>query len=284
MRSYEKMKDSEFERLLILSARLDNRSAPFTVRRRILAAVHPFLRAASAAGTLTASRALASVAPSTAAAGVAASLKLLGPALIIKCALGGLLGGAFVAGGFRLATSPSVATRAAQTSTVALSLPHLAGLPFENREGTRAASTGELSSLEVSKPVAVASGNQAAAAAVSPVNGGVGSAQSRPSAAAVSRRGAFALGAEVAMLDQARAALASGDGALAIRMLDDYKKRYRSGNLLPEATYIRVQALLKTGNQTAARAMAAHAQSMWPDSPVSKELSALVKSSVGPLP
>jgi len=239
--------------------------------------------AASAAGTLTASRALASVAPSTAVAGVTASLKLLGPALVIKCTLCGLLGGAFIAGGFRLAASPSVATRAAQTSSAASSLPHLAGLPFENADRTRAASTGEISSLEVSRSVAVACGNQAPAAAASPGNGWVGSAQSR-TAAVVSKRGAFVLGAEVAMLDQARAALVSGDGALAIRVLDDYKKRYRSGHLLPEATYIRVQALLKTGNQAAARDMAAHAQAMWPDSPLSRELDALVKSSVGPLP
>ena len=180
-----------------------------------------------------------------------------------------------------MARKSSVASRAPQTSTVASSMPQHAGQPSVNRDGARAAPTGEVSSPELPKPPVVASGNQAAAAGPH-VNTLVGAAPSRPSASVGTKRGSFALGAEVAMLDQARAALASGDGALAIRVLDDYQKSFRSGHLLPEATYIRVQALLKTGNQAAARDMAAHAQSMWPDSPLSKELGALVKSSAGP--
>jgi len=282
MRSHEKMKDSEFERLLIQSAQLDHRSAPPAVRRRILAAVHPFVGAAGTAGALTASRALASAAPSAMTASATASLKLLGPALIIKCTIWGLLGGGVIAGGYRMTTKSSVALRAPQTSTVASSLPHYAGLASVHRGDARAGSTGEISSLELPKPPAVASSSQAATATVPNVNTLVGAAPSRSAASVGAKRGSFALGAEVALLDQARSALASGDGALAIRVLDDYQKSFRSGHLLPEATYIRVQALLKTGNQAAAREMAAHAQSMWPDSPLSKELGALVKSSAGP--
>ena len=282
MRSHEKMEDSEFERLLIQSARLDHRSAPPAVRRRILAAVHPFVGAAGTAGALTASRALASTAPSALAASATASLKLLGPALIIKCTLCGLLGGAAIAGGYRMATSPSVSPGAHLTSTIASRLPKHVALPLVARDRSGASPTVEASPPQHPRPALVASASQAAAMSP-PVNTLlVGAEPSRSLELGATKRGSFALGAEVAMLDRARAALASGDGALAIRMLDDYQKSFRSGHLLPEANYIRVQALLKMGKQAAARDAAAHAQAIWPDSPLSKELGTLVKSSAGP--
>lgn len=276
MRSNKAADTLELERRLIQSARLDNRPAPAAVRRQILGAVNPLLGAASTAGALTASRALASVAPKAAALGGAtASVKLLGGSLIVKCALGTLLAGAFAAGTYHTVTHTLSATRA-----LAVTQQVPAGTAATRRE--RAEPTQKTVPPEPVAPVDEGATSPAPPAA--PAHDSTPSAieRSRPTASAGVERKSTALGAEVALLDRARTALAAGNGALAIKVLDEHQRSYKSGHLMPEAAYLRVQALLKTGNQAAARDVAAHAQATWPESPLSSELGALANSPARP--
>jgi outer membrane protein assembly factor BamD (BamD/ComL family) len=68
-------------------------------------------------------------------------------------------------------------------------------------------------------------------------------------------RASRALGDQVAAMDSARSALASGDAAEARRQLDDYEARFPNGVLAQEATVLRIEALLKQGQGGAARAL-----------------------------
>ncbi|MEZ4220203.1 MAG: tetratricopeptide repeat protein [Polyangiaceae bacterium] len=76
-----------------------------------------------------------------------------------------------------------------------------------------------------------------------------------PSAEAVA---AFAdpaaqLRAETALLDQVRSALSSGAGSRALDLLDEYRQRFASPRLGPEATMLRARALIAAGRNAEAR-------------------------------
>jgi hypothetical protein len=76
-----------------------------------------------------------------------------------------------------------------------------------------------------------------------------------PTPAAVASSGpgtAQRLSREIALLDQARAALKRGDGAAALAALDQRQAEVGAGLLEPEATVTRVEALLGQGNRVAA--------------------------------
>lgn len=64
--------------------------------------------------------------------------------------------------------------------------------------------------------------------------------------------GAGALSEELALLDQARSPLARGDAPRALAILDQYAARFPSGSMAPEATMLRIEALLKAGDRAAA--------------------------------
>lgn len=78
---------------------------------------------------------------------------------------------------------------------------------------------------------------------------------------------AASISSEIRMLDAARRAQASGDGAGAIRALDEYKKQYPHGVLGEESSLLRIEALAKLGNLSAARALAQKFRAAHPDSP-----------------
>jgi TolA-binding protein len=60
------------------------------------------------------------------------------------------------------------------------------------------------------------------------------------------------LSEELAALDAARAALQSGDGAGALRRLNEHARRFPRGRLRLEAEVLWIEALARTGNRTAA--------------------------------
>jgi hypothetical protein len=64
------------------------------------------------------------------------------------------------------------------------------------------------------------------------------------------------LGAEIAFLDSARAAVSAGAGRRALDILRGYQSRYPSGSFRPEATAIKIEALAKLGRNAEARALA----------------------------
>ena len=68
-------------------------------------------------------------------------------------------------------------------------------------------------------------------------------------------RAPLALGDQAALVDRARAALASGDAATAARLADEYDARFPSGVLGQEATVVRIQALVMRGDIASARVL-----------------------------
>jgi hypothetical protein len=62
---------------------------------------------------------------------------------------------------------------------------------------------------------------------------------------------------QITILDAARAAVAGGDGSRALEILGGYDAKYPAGSFRPEGTAIRIEALVKLGRQSEARALAA---------------------------
>lgn len=54
---------------------------------------------------------------------------------------------------------------------------------------------------------------------------------------------------EIELIDQARAALRSGNSAAALRLVHDYGRRFPAGRFAPEALYLKMEACLKAGDQ-----------------------------------
>jgi len=87
-----------------------------------------------------------------------------------------------------------------------------------------------------------------------------------PSAASSAAQGG-SIADEIRMLDAARRAEAGGDSAGAIRALDDYKRQFPRGAFSEESTLLRIEALARLGNRSAARALAQKFRAAHPDSP-----------------
>jgi hypothetical protein len=64
------------------------------------------------------------------------------------------------------------------------------------------------------------------------------------------------LGDQVAFIDSARAAMGGGASRRALEILRRYQDRYPTGIFRPEATAIKVEALMKLGREAEARALA----------------------------
>jgi len=72
---------------------------------------------------------------------------------------------------------------------------------------------------------------------------------------------------EIRMLDEARRAQAAGDGAGAIRALDDYQRKYPRGALAEESALLRIEALARLGKVSAAKGLAQKFRAAHPNSP-----------------
>lgn len=255
MRIRSQVDDTELERLLVNSARLDNIPAPTSVRRRILAVITPIAGAVGATELLTTTHALAVSTSKAVAGGATASAKLLSGALIVKCTIGGVCAGAIAVGAYHIAPPLLGLTRTTQT---ARHESEHRGVAPTHKMNTR--SEGAVSE-QVPLP-------EATSAAIAPSQAGAtpqpteGASRGTEPARTVSSGGAdrVMLSTEVAALDRVRAALASGNGTLALNLLDEYQNSFRDGRMVPEATYLRVQALMKVGNRAAARDVAARAR------------------------
>jgi hypothetical protein len=95
------------------------------------------------------------------------------------------------------------------------------------------------------------------------------SAKSTPKFAVVAEAplDAERLAEEVALVDQARGALARGDARAALLALDDYDARFTERRFVPEALYLRMESRLKLGQTTEARAIAERLVKRFPSSP-----------------
>jgi hypothetical protein len=83
------------------------------------------------------------------------------------------------------------------------------------------------------------------------------------------------LAEEVAAIKSAKATLASGNAAQSLKEIDAYRSRFPRGRLAQEATVVRIEALLKSGNQSAAEAAADRFLAANPDSPYSSRVRSL---------
>jgi TolA-binding protein len=75
------------------------------------------------------------------------------------------------------------------------------------------------------------------------------------------------LAAEVALVDRARAALASGSASRALEELRTYESAFPEPRLLPEVLFLRMEAHLAAGNAARARETAEQSVRLFPRSP-----------------
>jgi hypothetical protein len=75
------------------------------------------------------------------------------------------------------------------------------------------------------------------------------------------------LAEQVRWVDGARTAVAAGQGAEALRLLDGYDQRYRSRGFAPESLYLRMRALVSLGRREEARAVASRLLRSYPATP-----------------
>jgi outer membrane protein assembly factor BamD (BamD/ComL family) len=61
---------------------------------------------------------------------------------------------------------------------------------------------------------------------------------------------------QIALVDAARGALASGSSNRALELLRQYQRKYPSGSFRPEVAALKIEALQKLGRTTEARALA----------------------------
>jgi TolA-binding protein len=84
---------------------------------------------------------------------------------------------------------------------------------------------------------------------------------------------------EIALMDQARAALRSGSPKSALEHLEQYRSRFPSGSFGQEAQALRIEAIASNGNITRASTLAKAFLSRYPNSPHSARLRRLADSS-----
>lgn len=90
------------------------------------------------------------------------------------------------------------------------------------------------------------------------------------------------LAAELAAIDEARRALSGGDPALALRMLDDHARRFRRPRLAAEATVLRIEALVKKGDTSAATRLGNRFLARQPNGPYERRVRSLIRHAEGP--
>jgi hypothetical protein len=253
---------SERETLLITSARLD--APPAAGKGRVLAALG-----------------FAAVTTATAGAGGATAVATTGTALVIKWLAIGVVGSAITLGtveGLRPrapASAPLPAAKAVVARPAATSLP---GATVGTLPDAPSASAAHLAlSAEIfeepppilaAKPAVHPAASHELVAAPSPP-------PSPPQPT---------LTTELVALDDARHALASGDAATSMRLLDAYGARFAQPILAPEATVLRIEALVALGRGDEARGLAGEFLASQPDSPYAERVRSLLGRAAAPAP
>jgi hypothetical protein len=285
MKDLSRLLESSDDELLLSLLRSANEEPPAESLGRVAAALgvgSAFTGASATAALLTAkahATSLPAVAASVGTEAAASSTPML-LALIVKPLAIGLLGGLAAAGGVSYVSAPSAPPR---EHAVLRKSPHDSAHSPLVAKRVANASTGSVSEsservepLPVHAPVVAA---QSSARAVARSYHRSTSANEPPAPApelvSVPRASAAAfsvaapaaapehpaareeaLAKELAILGRARRLLVSGDGAGALRTLDQYAAERQSGALEPEAATLRIQALERTGDHGGASRLA----------------------------
>ncbi len=85
--------------------------------------------------------------------------------------------------------------------------------------------------------------------------------------------------AEMATLEGARGALAAGDPARCLSVLEHYAERFPGGSMAPEAAMVRIEALVKSGDRAAATRAADALLAGNPESPYAARVRSLLGTS-----
>jgi len=230
----------ELARSLIASARLDAQPAPDVVRYGILAAI-------STAGALGTTSAVAGA--------TLGALRRLG--LVKWLATTAIVGTAGVGAYVVMHRTPISTANAGRVHEPEQAVARGNQAPVAVPPTTEASAVPASSAAEESTPAPSAQRHRAAASTAN--------ASELPS-----------LESEVAALDLARTVLAGGDPMRTLELLDQYQQTFPKGALRPEATYLRIQALSKSGQAGSARDLAARFLAHHPKSPHAAQLQALL--------
>jgi len=238
--------DSELERLLLRSGRTP---APDTGRHQALLAATAAL---GASGLVAGSAAAGSAVAKT---GSVMSLKWLA-----------VLG---------------VAGIGAMTAAVAVDHGGVASAPSHRVEAPTTVLASAARPGVLPRPAAVPSAS--ASPGPAPVESALAPTPPAPSSLAVRAAGPEPAGssvhAELATLEQARATLAAGDPARALSLLDAYGTTFPRGSMGPEATVLRVEALVRAGDRAAAERVGSAFLASNPQSPYAARIRSLLGAS-----
>ena len=109
-----------------------------------------------------------------------------------------------------------------------------------------------------------------------------GSARTAVSASASPSARPLSIADEVALLDEARSALAGGDTTSTLRILDAHDRTFPNGVLAPEASVLRIDALVDSGDETSARAEANRFLAAHPNGPQSRHVRSRIDRMTNP--
>ncbi|HEY1695049.1 MAG TPA: hypothetical protein VGG39_22935 [Polyangiaceae bacterium] len=248
---------SEYERLLLRAGRAD---APAEARQRAIVA------ATAALGTTG----LAVGAATSLAAKSASGLSLKWLAVVSLVGVGAVVGAAAIESHGRASASgarsePTILVQAAPTLGAS---PHVRGTTGVS---PRASATDVPSPVAPAAPVAPALGSASGTEMPAPAISG---APLPPPASAPSD-----VRSELRDLEDARAALAAGQPARALSLLDAYAASHPHATMASEATVIRIEALVRAGDHPAAERLAASFLASQPQSPYAERVRSLVGAS-----
>jgi hypothetical protein len=246
-------------------------SPPAGAARRTLAAL------GVGAAALSSSTAVASAA----AGGAKVSMSLMA----VKWIAIGVVGGAAVVGGIegvRIATSPEQRPLAAVAVGERPSQP--AALPAraaaEPNGVERVSEVPAVAAPPVAGPPAAPRAERAAAADLPRSSTDLEAPAPAPPATAASA----SLAPEIAMIDAARRAVAQRRPDEALGILGRYGEQFPRGRFVPEATYLRIEALLQRGDRTAALDLGRRYLASTPDGPQAKHVRAILAASGETIP
>jgi hypothetical protein len=247
---------SEVERLLL---RVGREGAPRGAKGRALAAIGVVGASATvgkSAGAVTAGKALFGA--------KAASLVSLKWVVVIGLASLG-------------AVAATVAVTTVRTDRVALS-PSATALSIARPPRAQAAQLpSALGGPSVTAPAVLAAPALAARPSVSSVPLTVAPPAPAPSVATPKPTGGTtSSAAELVMLDEARGAIDSAEPARALALLEDYRSRFPHGAMGPEASILRIEALVNAGDRAAATRAADAFLRANPSSPYAPRIASLL--------
>ncbi len=261
--------ESEVERLLLRAGR---DGASLEARRRVLLAATGMVTAS----TLTSTGVAGATAAGKAAAGAkAASVLSLKWIAVIGLASVSAVAGTVAVRAAREDAPHQVAVRAADVEKGAR---RRAATAFAVRLPERAVEEPP-STPPVSSPTGAAT-TATPATAVAPMARIVptGASHSTTARGEASGPPGASAAVELTMLDEARAAVTAGDPARALSVLDDYARRFPRGALGPEASVLRIVALVAAGDRPAAARVAQSFLQGHPNSPYAQRIESLLDS------